>query len=463
MPTAQPTGAEPVTPPRRRYEAVYLYSRDASQPGGVRVSHVSGDVIPVNNNPRCAGCNHRRHPTAMHTCGRCRECCRCRVCTTCTRTVERACDNCGGCLTGRCCRCIRCQWCGTAHATTDRICSFCGAGRGGPCRCCTDNRNGLVHYVKRPVDLLRFAVKQDQGHLLRTNRSPRLIANEIETAGGENGDYINQALLKWNCSVVRDGSVSGFEINSHPAGGDLYLELIGDLCGAMAQQNVTVDQRCGCHTHVDARDLRYYEIIKLMMVYGAIENGLFSICPMPRRSNNFCVACGITYMGKAMTAINGIDRAQKNKQWAREAVLDAVYGDKAANTKPLKATKGHQNRYRAMNLHSWVYRGSVEYRLPPGSVSKDTITGWGMFFAGMMDTVTQMSITDINLLTKPMQDLIAKYGADKLKQEYGNIPKDVQDVSWDILRSVAPKSVEGWLENREGLYRNGTGRQKEVE
>src|SRR6266702_5519087 len=105
----------------------------------------------------------------------------------------------------------------------------------------------------------------------KKNKSDRFIAAEIEVSRISHKDYahglklpnvfiastknLENVVRKWHGSIVRDGSLpnSGFEINTSPAAGDVYIKQITEICKALTRVDAKINNDCGLHIHIDAR------------------------------------------------------------------------------------------------------------------------------------------------------------------------------------------------------------------
>ena len=412
----------PVTQPGERivFQAELLFTREAN--GTVTVKQLSGDPIPKPVGIQCHQCNDYNVKENFHKmCGMCTRCCTCSLCTGCHQIYQgngeeegrrgrtgRMCNTCRRC--DQCCQCIRCWACGTTHYTTATLCSICGCGRRDQqthCRCC--RMTNYIHFVRRPIDLQRWVPKTLRA--FEQTVSQRLISAEIEITHANTGRQLDTVLEEWGATVVSDGSLGdgGFEINTAPASGEYFLKQIEDITNAAKAQAATADNRAGCHIHVDARDFGYYEIGKLIRLYGALEVGLYCISPSHRRESHFCEPSGVKYLlailqdeKKALTdPASTPEEREALKKRIRGTILYQVYGKRDANTKKVAATKNCTNRYRAFNLHSWLFRKTVEFRMPAGSVQYKHIMGWGLLLANIMDMAHTLSIKSIDKLIEP--------------------------------------------------------------
>lgn len=94
----------------------------------------------------------------------------------------------------------------------------------------------------------------------------------------------------------------GFEINTAPSKGTVFIKQVWDICSALQRQGAGVDERCGCHIHVDAVDYTYYELKRLLLFYAAVEPVIYGIVPDYRRTSHYCRPCGRQYFQAIMQA-----------------------------------------------------------------------------------------------------------------------------------------------------------------
>ena len=341
---------------------------------------------------QCRGCGNRSpaHPTEEELCSRCERCpnhCECSHCDACGDPCEYTCERCQYC--DDCCECCHCQNCGCTVGHS----SFCGQ-----CDCCVDccecesSNDRAVEFVNRG---LYFHTATRTQH--SRNPSSRYIACEIEIANADDGNAIDSAARKWRCSIVEDSSLpsTGFELVTAPASGDLFAEQIQDICTAFHNDGAEVNAKCGLHVHIDARDFRYWDIRRLIHLYYKIEDALFHLVPLSRRNNNYCLPCGARYY----SAISGSAKRYK------EGLLKSLYGSRDS-ARYSKREKYCPCRYNALNLHSWLYRGTVEFRLGAGTTDARKITCWGMLLAAIIDYTAKHSDREIDSLSGDALDIL---------------------------------------------------------
>lgn len=319
----------------------------------------------------------RQDGLTCNRCKKCAKCCKCVTCEHCNKYFPAAelCAECHNCKLNKCCKCMICplcnKQCGYDHCNGCERCNHC-------CECGDVRRVPLIA-PPRPT-FHRPNIKQKI-----INPLSRFIATEIEVAGIRgHGRPIYDIVKKWGGAVVYDGSLppGGFEINTAPAGGDLFIRQVREICGVIIAEGGFVNQKCGLHVHVDARDLTYYDIRRLVRIYAAIEYALFAMVPEDRQLSRYCKPCG----GKYVLAI---EEGRLPYEKVKQDVITSVYD--VASTQDLRKTKYYHARYNALNLHSWFYRGTIECRMFDGSIDPDIINHWCVLWSTIMEYVVHTS------------------------------------------------------------------------
>lgn len=393
--------------------------------------------------PVCMECSSPSN--MLHACGHCQTCCMCIPCSKCMVVqVSQYCNLCNAC--DACCTCTVCLSCGLV--TNGKLCDVCR----GCSNCCNRRHNGII-FVQASVDLERYVPTDKQ---LTMNGSPRLLSAEVETCGysSEKVSALNSMLTKWNCSVVHDGSLPdrGFEINTHPAGGDLWMQMCTELYQSMTMAKVSFNSSAGCHIHVDARDLGYIQIANLLRMYYYAELGMYRLIAKERRENRFCAPCGLGYMTAITRVKQAANQAPDDTTRAliyRQAVMNELYKNKANLNKAvpksfvasMRRSKGNGPRYRGLNLHSWIYRGTIEFRFPGHQPSALDLQMLGCMLANFLD-LAKRSEAQVASLTKDVEKEFTTKG-----------PNGVSSLAF--LRSLSPTpQVDDWITERAKFYNN---------
>jgi hypothetical protein len=370
----------------------------------------------------------RQDGLACSRCHKCASCCECVQCVRCHRweRITDVCPECKHCFEHGCCRCKKCKRCGVQ-------CGFDFCQRCGICNTCCkcDDLEYMTYITPQKPTFHKPSIKDK-----KVNSSTRFIAAEIEVAilyG--HGRPIYDVVKRWGAAAVRDGSLpeGGFEINTAPAGGDLYIQQVNEICNILKIQEARINAQCGLHIHVDARDLSYYDIRRLIRVYAAIEKALFAMVSAARKSSRFCYPCGDRYVA-------AIEEGKLPYEKVKTDVITSVYNN--GSTQDLRTGKYHSSRYNALNLHSWFYRGTIECRMYDGTIDANDIIKYGMMWAHLIDYVIR---SDDETITREMNNSSIKC----LMKVY-NGQKDIQNfiknkIKW-FGNSAQIKEITEWTE-----------------
>ena len=155
-------------------------------------------------------------------------------------------------------------------------------------------------------------------------------------------------------SAVKDASTTGPEYVSPILQGDLGFSHIESLCN----KNPQVNNSCGFHLHVDATDLIPRQVCKIANGYKKIQDFLYSIVAERRgEENGFCLPIETVY----------------SEIRTKEALKIALYGSAGSDS---DKDKYHSKRYEFLNVHSYLFRGTLEIRLHEGTFNSEHIKEW---------------------------------------------------------------------------------------
>jgi hypothetical protein len=224
----------------------------------------------------------------------------------------------------------------------------------------------------------------------------------VASISEDNG--ISEVVRRWQGEIVDDGSLpdGGFEINTAPASGDLFLKQIAELGTALSRSDAEVTSACGLHVHVDARDLKHADIARLMRLYAAFEDLLYSMVPPSRSSGTYSKKCGARFARELEFAGPYYHPGINPVKALKRTVAQAVYG--TVNTRDYARQSKPGCRYVGMNVHSWYMRngqskrGTIEFRFPSGTVNTNKIQSWGMLFARLVDLATTLTDSQVKTI-----------------------------------------------------------------
>jgi hypothetical protein len=267
------------------------------------------------------------------------------------------------------------------------------------------------------------------------------VEMEVNVYNGENSKVVNEVLDKWEDGVVSDGSIGreGFEINTNPTNGDLFVKHITEICDGLALIGGGCTTACGLHVHVNVKgtplyradgsplldadknqqfDPRtaytHYDLRRLILLYHKVEPALFSLCTPQRLDGRYSQICGKYYLTKQSDP-KGFRKDLVTKMYRGGESLPApvTTGLRPArergsdfmrlagnDLKAKKKTKYQEVRYKALNLHSFFLRGTIEFRHKEGTVNASEVINWALVCGNLVDQASRMTEKQIELLPK---------------------------------------------------------------
>jgi hypothetical protein len=248
----------------------------------------------------------------------------------------------------------------------------------------------VQNYVgSRYTDFKARQIQFHKGTNFRITKTKRFLSAEIEVHSINNFKETDEACHKWSASIVSDGSLGrdGFEINTSPASGNKFVEQITEITDSLNNNRGRVSRKCGLHVHIDARDFDFDDIIRLIHLYAKLEDGLFKVVSSSRRRNTYCAECGEALL----CDVNKYSHLRDFE----EVFARVIYKGDKKHIEENKKWKDGGNRYRALNLHSWVHRGSIECRLHQGTTSKIKVINWATLWGVILDFAKENSMDQI--------------------------------------------------------------------
>jgi len=170
-------------------------------------------------------------------------------------------------------------------------------------------------------------------------------------------DEINAA---WR--VVADGSVQGgCEVVSPILSGNAGLDTLRRVVRVLKAAGASVNNSCGFHVHVDARDLEGIEIINAVSRYARHESVIDGFMA-PRRRGDRSQWC------HTMTPV------------AQRLLADGAYST-AQGLQYLVSS-----RYFKLNVHAFVRHGTLEFRQHAGTMNINKMVNWIIFAVNFVET-----------------------------------------------------------------------------
>ena len=162
--------------------------------------------------------------------------------------------------------------------------------------------------------------------------------------------------------IVYDGSVEGhygyrgIEIVSPPSSNIDELEIV---CRVLKEVEAKVNSSCGLHIHHDINDLKRKQIMRIYNFYNKYENAINLMFSKRRIQNRYCRP-----VSRIIDKVNNCD--------TKHELLRDIAG---------RGRGGYYNncRYYTVNLRSYLYYGTIEFRQHNGTIDISEITSWIAF------------------------------------------------------------------------------------
>jgi hypothetical protein len=254
----------------------------------------------------------------------------------------------------------------------------------------------LRYFTARPFGVeieffgLKFSVSAGDREVIPPykirNRSPAgvLLPQVFQQRGIVlNGFSPNEPLYEaW--SFVTDDSIKGAggsELVSPILSGIEGLVLVYQVLGLLREfPELQVNETCGFHVHhgIDPETFGNRELFQLLRIVAIFEGYIYHLLPEERRVADTCRPLEIDLF--EWFRRNGSERRVplvKNLWYSPENRDD---------DKTPKHRKLHPTRYHGLNLHSYWYRGTVEFRYYPSVLAQpEELMQWIIFTQFLME------------------------------------------------------------------------------
>lgn len=338
---------------------------------------------------------------------------------TCGHVPAAQCEVCGKCIKCGNCECWRCG-CGRRYT---RVATAYAQHRCGRCRKCCECRNS-PRYTSD--ETLRTQTLSTPGGPALLTRLPRTVGVELELATwGTMPTTGNSRIPGVVYTTSHDWSVkpSELEMVLTPLRGDAIPRGMLELSRAVVTHRCVTNDTCALHVHVGGKDLSYWDLRRLLTVYATIEPELYSKFISPHRralpSIHYCQMMTVPHSDVGCERCARYDqqyRGQRRIPESLETTLDRMW--LARTTEDLKVCLlrmlydienprnfpalvttrkgGHYEfcRYFGLNLHSWMHRHTVEWRMKEATTDPWEMVFWPLWCGWMVHAVTRMSDKD---------------------------------------------------------------------
>lgn len=202
---------------------------------------------------------------------------------------------------------------------------------------------------------------------------------EIETSTSKGKHNFSGTFIQ-----TEDGSINGYEYVSpdfkktagdkYGMSGDYGIEITKEFCKNLADAGIDSNKECGLHIHLGTT-LRYIDYRKIMYVFKNFEESiLYKMLPPSRKTGSWSLPFPLSF--------EEIERITNEEKFLRAYYMDdaspivRIKEKQKSGKYPSSGNLGQQSRYLGLNLHSYLYRGTIEFRYHSGTVKEEKIINW---------------------------------------------------------------------------------------
>ena len=323
------------------------------------------------------------------------------------------CSRCKYCTDHNGCHCVPCALCNKRVAPGE-VCSKCSRCREHHSELIPESRDfpfRKCEYKNPPVKRCSCSQLEDYSACNKCKRCPkhactcesfiinplrRTIGCELEIA--EYGRFLNGSWpdIPVTYALEHDGSVvpSGQELVTARMIGDKVPLAMGALAKHLKSSGASVNETCGFHVHVDAAEASAADLRRILAGFWIFQDQIFDALVAPERSTNvFCPKVRLddpeVFELMKLSSSAEINNWFYRYLYGMEPSYNALWTPTQRRTAikgfedKLKQRKAHKYenaaRRHAINFHSWMMRGTVEFRLKEGTIDEVELINWPLW------------------------------------------------------------------------------------
>lgn len=175
-----------------------------------------------------------------------------------------------------------------------------------------------------------------------------------------------------NWGWTRDSSIKfkedeySVEFISCPLSGEVGLNELNRFLAFLKEKDFKVNNTCGFHVHVDARQLSWTQMRNVAIAWQLIQPYVFAKLPQGRSKCKHCKPLNIP--------LSSLMAAETDEQ-----IFGLIYNGERLSREALtqkRIRKYNDARYYALNLHSFFYKKTLEFRVFPASTNFNRVESW---------------------------------------------------------------------------------------
>lgn len=188
-----------------------------------------------------------------------------------------------------------------------------------------------------------------------------------ETEAGEVLNSMKSQLYDYDWRVYTDTSCGGFEVVSPPRTiTPDFVREIKSVVRMLKEQPVCINNQCGLHVHVDAQEIQPNHYVNLLQTWKDFESMIFDkFQPKKERMRWMAPLEEDEGLNQRINEYRRFIYHDDNTPLPMDGMTNVSYiwtGSPYSSVR-LREDKYNEFRYRAFNLNSVWYHGTVEFRL----------------------------------------------------------------------------------------------------
>ncbi len=307
--------------------------------------------------------------------------------------------------------CIRCKKCLHCHGCACSQCIICKIIQK-PSKFCQRCLRCREHHTEQIFRLGDFPFRKctytkDFPSTYTMNSLHRGIGVEIEL---EKVNGLTQAdCINIQFAIEADGSVhgDGKELVTEKLYGDKYLIGMTDLVNAISKRGCIAGPTAGFHVHIDAIDYAAIDLRRAFVVFTLIQNQLFStLVQNSRRFNTYCppIDASQELLERLISMTKAIDinrffyKYLYNIEYSQFPYQNTEIAEVRLINRNIKEAKArkyfNQARRQALNFHSYMMRGTLEFRLHEGTTNPESLLMWPLWCGWFVQKMLSSEFSD---------------------------------------------------------------------
>lgn len=180
--------------------------------------------------------------------------------------------------------------------------------------------------------------------------------------------YTHRTTSHWK--IVTDSSVNGLglELVSPVLKGEEGMRQLKKVCEALEIVGAKVDRSCGLHIHLGATDLTLQHWKNILVFYNNYQRSIDKMLPRSRRRNTYC------------------------RPYTEKELRDLF---KLKTLSQLEDVCMDTDRYKVINICSFLRHGTIEFRQHSGTIEFEKISQWLQFCMGVVEKGKSVKVLDI--------------------------------------------------------------------